>query len=169
MQGVWYYIWMYLQWLDKENKNFLYAKIGRWDMGHCSFLAVIVQLLSHVWFSVTPRTAAYQASPSLNTSQSLLRFMSVELVMLSNHLILCCPILLLLSIFHIRVFSKESAFCIRWQSTGASASASVLPMSIQGWFPLGLAGLISLQSPCRLLRVFSSTTIWKHQFFGTQP
>ena len=114
MQGVWYYIWMYLQWLDKENRNFLYAKIGRWDMGHCSFVAVIVQLLSHVWLSVTPRTAAYQASPSLTISQSLLRFMSVELVMLSNHLILCCPLLLLLSIFHIRVFSNELALHIRW-------------------------------------------------------
>ena len=114
MQGVWYYIWMYLQWLDKEDKNFLYAKIGRWDTGHYSFVAVIVQLLSHVWFSVTPRTAAYQASPSLTISQRLLRFMSIELVMLSNHLILCCPLLLLLSIFHIRVFSNELALHIRW-------------------------------------------------------
>ena len=66
------------------------------------------------------------------------------MVMLSNHLILCRPLLLLPSIFpSIRVFSSESALCIKCQSTGASASASVLPMNIQGWFPLGLTGLIS--------------------------
>ena len=54
------------------------------------------------------------------------------------------------------------------QNTGASVSASVLPMNIQGWFSLGLTGLISLLSKGPL-RVFSSTTVWKHQFFGTQP
>ena len=88
----------------------------------------------------------------------------------SNHLILCRPLFLLPSIFpRIRVFFNESALHIRFcWSTGASASASVLPMNIQGWFPLGLTGLISLLSK-RLSRVFSSTTTWKHQFFGTQP
>ena len=58
-------------------------------------------------------------------------------------------------------------FALGGQSTGASASASVLPMNIQGWFPLGLIGLISLQF--KGSRVFSSSTIWKHQFFSTQP
>ena len=87
-------------------------------------------------------------------------------VMPSNHLILCHP-LLLPSIFpSIRVFSNKSALCIRWpQSIGASAS--VLPMNIQGWFPLGLTGLISLPSKGHS-RVFSRTTAWKHRFFGTQ-
>ena len=66
----------------------------------------------------------------------------------------------------IRVFSSESALGVRWPSIGASASASVLPLSTQGWFPLGLTGLKSLQ-PKELSRVFSSTTIPKHQF-GTQ-
>ena len=95
--------------------------------------------------------------------------MSIESVMPSNHLILCCPLLLPPSIFlSIRVFSNESALRIRWQSTGASASASVLPINIWGWFPLGLTGLISWQSK-GLSRVFSSTTIRKHQFFGAQP
>ena len=56
----------------------------------------------------------------------------------------------------------------QWSSIGASASASVLPMNIQGWFPLGLTALISLLSK-GLLRLFFSTTIWKHQFFGPQP
>ena len=68
----------------------------------------------------------------------------------------------------IRVFSNELALRIRWQSIGASASTSVFPMNIQGWFPLGLSGLISLLFK-GLSRVFSSTTIQKHQFFDAQP
>ena len=80
--------------------------------------------------------------------QTLLKLMSNESVMPSNHLILCHPLLLLLpSIFpSIRVFSNESVLHIRWKNIGASASASVLPMNIQDWFPLGLTG----GSPCSL-------------------
>ena len=75
-----------------------------------------------------------------------LKLMSIELVMPSNYLILCRP-LLLPSIFpSIRVFSNESVLCIKWLSIGVSASASVLPMNIQDWFPLGWTGWISLQS-----------------------
>ena len=122
--------------------------------------------------SVLPHgTVAYQPppSPSSTVSLSLLKFMSIESVMLSNHLFLCRPLLLLPSIFPgIRVFSSESLFASGDQSIGASASASVLPMNIQGWFPLGLTCLISLQSQ-RLSRVFSSTIVQRHQFFGTQP
>ena len=74
-----------------------------------------VQLLSHVWLFVTPWTVACQASLSITNSQSLLRLMSIESVMPSNHLILCCPFLLLPSVFpSIRVFSNESALRIRW-------------------------------------------------------
>ena len=69
---------------------------------------------------------------------------------------------------HQGVFFNESVFTSGGQSIGASASASVLPMNIQGWFLLGLTGLISLQSK-GLSRVFSSTTVWKHQFLGAQP
>ena len=65
-------------------------------------------------------------------------------------------------------FSMSQLFALGGQSIGASVSASVLPMNIQGWFPLGLTGLISLLSR-GLLRVFSSTAIWKHQFFSAQP
>ena len=73
--------------------------------------------------------------------------MSIESVMPFNHLILCCPLLLLPSIFpSIRVFSNELALHIKWEKIRAPASASVFPMNIQGWFPLGSAGLISLQS-----------------------
>ena len=86
-----------------------------------------------------------------------------------NHLILCWPCLLLPSIFvSIRIFSNESALCIRWQSIRASALAAALPMNIQNWFPLELTGFISLLSK-RLSRVFSNTTIQKNQFFGAQP
>ena len=95
--------------------------------------------------------------------------MSIESVMPSNHPILCCPLLLLPSVFaSIRVFSKSQLFASGGQSIGTSASASVLPMNIQGWYPLGLTGLISLLSK-GLSGVFSSTTVQKHQFFDTQP
>ena len=106
--------------------------------------------------SATPWTAPHQASLSFTISQSLLKFMS----MISNSLILYCPLLLLPSVFpSIRVFSNESALLFGGQSIGASTSASsVLPMDIQGWFPLRLTGLISLLSK-ELSRVFSSTTI----------
>ena len=86
----------------------------------------------------------------------------------SNLLILQHPLLFLPSIFpSIRVFSNESVLCSGGQSTGVSASASVFPMNIQDWFPLGLNGLISLKSK-GLSRVFSNTTIQKHQFFSAQ-
>ena len=94
--------------------------------------------------------------------------MSIESVMPYNHLAFCWP-LLLPSIFpSIRVFSSESVLPIRWQSTGASALASVLPMNVQSLFPLEMTGLISLQSK-GLSRVFSSTPVRKHQFFCAQP
>ena len=127
-----------------------------------------IQLPSHVRLHVTPWTAAHQASLSFTISLSLLKPMSTESVMPSNHLILYLP-LLLPSIFPgIRVFSGELALHIWWLRIGASASLSVLAMTIQGWYPLGLTGLISLL-PKELSRVFSSITVRKHQFFGTQP
>ena len=125
-----------------------------------------VQLLSCVWLFVTPWTAARQASLSITNSRNLLKLMSIKLVMPSNHLIFCHPLLLPSSIFpSIRVFSNESLLYIRWPkywSIGVSASASVLPMNIQDWFPLGWTGWISLQSK-GLSRVFSNTTVQKHQ------
>ena len=75
----------------------------------------VVQSLNCVWFLATPCTAAHQVFLSFPISQSLLKFMSIELVMLSNHLILCFPLLLLPSTFpSIRIFSKESTLCVRW-------------------------------------------------------
>ena len=109
-------------------------------------------------------------SPVLHYLLEVVQTQSVttESMMLFNHLIHCHPLLLLPSIFpSIRVFSSELALCISWPKY-SSASASVLPMNIQGWFPLGLIGLISLLSK-GLSRVFSSITIRKHQFCGVQP
>ena len=84
-----------------------------------------------------------------------------------HHLLFCCPLFFLPSSFpSTSVFSNELALWMRWPNIGALAS--VLPMNIQGWFPLGLTGLISLQSK-GFSRVFSRPTIWNHQFFSAQP
>ena len=80
-----------------------------------AFVVVVVQLLCHVWLFATPWTAACQASQSFTISWSLLKLMSIESVMPSNHLVLCCPLLLLPAVLPtIRVFSNESVLCIRW-------------------------------------------------------
>ena len=103
-----------------------------------------VQSLSRVQLFATPWTAGCQDSLSITNSRSLLNLMSIELVMPSSHLILCCPLLLLPSIFlSIRIFSNESVLWIRWPNIGVSASTSALPMTIQDWFPLGWTGWIS--------------------------
>ena len=125
------------------------AKVVTWPSDNCpscpeSNLSCVVASLSRVWLFVIPWTEAHQTSLSLSISQSFLKFMSTDSVMPSNHLILCRPLLLLPSIFpSIRVFSNESASTSGGQSIGASASASDLPMNIQGWFPLGWTGWIS--------------------------
>ena len=127
-----------------------------------------VQSLSHVWLFATPWTAACQASLSITNSRSLPKPMSTESVMPSSHLILCRPLLLLLSIFsNIRVVSNESPLRIR-RPKYWSFSFNIIPSNKhQGWFPLGWTGWISLQS-MGLSRVFSNTTVQKHQFFGAQ-
>ena len=115
----------------------------------------VVQSLSSVRPFATPWTAACQAFLSFTDSWSLLKLMSIESVMPSNHLILCCPLLLLPSIFpSIRAMSQF--FASGGQSIGASASASVFLMNSEDWFPLGLTDLIFLQSK-GLSRVFSNT------------
>ena len=113
--------------------------------------------------SATPWTAACQASLSFTVSLSLLKLMSIESVMPSNHLILCCSFSSCL-----QSFPASGSFPISWffasdgQSIGGSASA--LSMNIQGWFLLGLTALISLLSK-GFSRIFSNTTVWRHQFF----
>ena len=127
---------------------------------------VVVQFLSHVWLFVTPWTAAHQASLSFATSWSLLKLISIESMMPHNHLILCCPLSSCLQSFPASgSFLKSRFFASGGQSIGASASASVLPMNTQDWFPLALIGLISLQSK-GFSRVFFNTTVQKHRLFG---
>ena len=128
-----------------------------------------VQSLSRVQLFATPWTAAGQASLFITKSWSLLKLMSMELVMPSNHLILCHPLLLLPSIFpSIRVFSNESALRIRWPKYW-SFSFSINPSNeYSGLISFRFDSWISLQSK-GLLRVFSSTSIQRHQFFSTQP
>ena len=120
----------------------------------------------------TPWTAACQVSLSITNVRSLLKLMSMELVMPSNDLILCCPLLLLLS--ESGSFPMSQFFTSGGQSIEASASASVFPMNIQDWFPLRLTGLISLQSK-GLWRVFffehhssKASILWCSAFFIVQ-
>ena len=106
--------------------------------------------------------------PTLHYTQNLLKLMSIESVMPSNHLILCCLLLLPPSIFpSIRILLMSLLIASGGQSTGvsASASASVLAMNIQDWFPLGWTGWISPKSK-GLSRVPSNTTVQKHLFFS---
>ena len=127
-----------------------------------------VQSLSCVQLFETPWTSAHQASLSITNSWSSPKLMSTESVMPSNHLILCCPLLLLPSIPP-RItgsFQMSQLFPSGGQSIGVSALASVLPKNTQNWSPLGWTGWISLQSK-GLSRVFSNTTVQKHQFSST--
>ena len=133
------------------------------------FVVIVVQSLSCVRLFAAPQTVALQASLSSTISWSLLRFMSIESVMPSNHLMLCRPLS-----SGLQSFPASGSFPVSWlfvsgcQSIGPSDSASILLMNIQGWLPVVFTGLISLQSK-GLSRVFSSTSIQKRQFFGAQP
>ena len=127
-----------------------------------------VQSLRHVQLFATLWTAACQASLSITNSQSLLKLMSIEPVMPSKHLILCLPLLLLPSIFpSIRVFANESVLCIMWPkywgfsfSTSPSNEHPGLISFRMDWLDfLAVKGLS---------RVFSNTTVQKHQFFSAQ-
>ena len=133
-----------------------------------NYVVVVVQSLNRVQLFVTPWTAARQASLSFTISWSLLKLTSIKSVILSNHLILCFSLLLL----PFQSFPASGSFSVSqlFESGGQSvgASASVLPVNIQGWFSSRLTGLISLLSRW-LSRVFSSITVQKHQFFSAQP
>ena len=127
-----------------------------------------VQLLSRVQLSATPWTAACQASLSITNSKSLLKLTSIELVMPSHHLILCCRLLLLPSIVpSIRVFSNKSVLCIRWPKYW-SFSFSISPSNEYSGlisFRIDWLDLLAFQGS---LKSFSNTTVQKHQFFGAQ-
>ena len=138
----------------------------------CLFWSSLVQFsCSVVSDSVTPLTAAHQASLSITNSRGLLKLMSIELVMPSNHLILCRPLLLHIQSFPASgSFQMSQFFASGGQSIGVSASASVLPMNIQDQFPLGWTGWISLLSKKSLLQCHSSkaSILWCSAFFIVQ-
>ena len=120
-----------------------------------------------------PMACSTSTSLSFTISRSLFKLMSTESVIPLSHLIPFGPFSLLPSIFpSIRVFSSESILCISGQSIGASASASVLPMNIQGWFPLGLIDFISLQSKEHstpiLQHTYKASILWHSDFFIVQ-
>ena len=128
-----------------------------------------VQLLGRVWHFVTPCTAAHQDSLFITNSQSLLKLMSIESVVPSSHLILCRHLLLLTSIFpSIRVFSTESALCIRWPKY-CSFSFNIRPANEHpGLISFRMDWLDLLAESLGLSRVFFNTTVQKHQFFCAQ-
>ena len=142
--------------------------------GALIFICVLIMFLSSVqplicvWLFATPWTTACKASLSITNSRGLPKLMSIESVMPSNHFILCHPLFLSQSVFpSIRVFSNKSALHIRWPKYW-SFSFNISPSSEhQDWSPLGWTGWISLQSK-GLSRVFSNTTVQKHQFLGVQ-
>ena len=126
-----------------------------------------IHLLSHVQLFVTPGIKSHQASMSITNTWSLFKITVIDLVMPSNHLILCVPFSSRLQSFPASgSIPVSQLFASGGQSIGVSASASVLPMNIQDWFPLGWTGWNSLQFK-GLSRVFSNTTVQKHQFYGS--
>ena len=150
-----------------------------WDLGHlgmrlpwshlCHFPKISsVQSFSHVWLFATPWTAACQASLSLTNFQRLFKLMSIKLVMPSNYLILCHPLLLPSSFRSIKVFFNDSVFCIRWPKYWRLSFSISLSNVYSGLISFRSDSLVSLQSK-GLWRVFSNTTVWTHQFFIAEP
>ena len=155
--------WILVYWLTCLWTYMFLVLFFRW-LGYYLYLL----LFSCVQLFAAPWTAAFQFFLSFTISWSSLKLMSIELVMPSNHLILCCPLLLPLQSFPAwGSFLMSQFFALGGQSFGVSASTSVLPMNTQDWSPLRWTGWISLQSK-GLSRVFSNTTVQKHQFFGAQ-
>ena len=131
-----------------------------------------VQLLSRIWLFVTPWTAAHQVSLSITNSWSLLKLMSTESVMPTNHLILCHPLLLLPSIFpNIRVFSNESVLCIRWPKYW-SFSFNISPSNEYSgliYFRIDWFDLLAVQGTLKsvLQHRSSKSSILRHSAFFT--
>ena len=141
---------------------------GEWVVRQGLSDFVVVQSFSHAQLFLTPWTAVRQASLSFTIFWNLLKLVSFESVIPPTILSSVVPFSFCLQSFPASgSFLMSCLFVSGGQTIWASLSASVLPMKIQDWFPLGLTGLISLQSK-GLSRVFSNTTVQKHQFFGTQ-
>ena len=152
-------VWDIPEWKDKIQK--------RWKEMHVCFFQVCCFAVVQLLIFTTPWTAACQAPLSSSISWSLLKFMSIELVMLTISSSAALFFFCLPSFPASGSFPVSRLFLSGGQSIRASPSASVLLMNLHGWSPLGWAGLISLQSR-GLSRVFCSTAVWRHQFFGTQ-
>ena len=147
--------------------SYIHIKVQK---SHVCFYRILssVQSLSHVWLFATSWSEALQASLSSTNTQSLPKLMSIELVMPSNHLILCNPLLHLPTIFpSIRVFSNESALCIRWPKYWSFSFNISSSNEHPGLISLGQTGLISMQSK-GFSRIFFNTTVQKHQFCCAQ-
>ena len=155
---------------NKKKKLYLYivtdVRINYWGDHFTIYQFSLVQSLSHVQLFVTSWTAACQTSLSITNSQSLFKLMSTKSVMPSNHLILCFPLLLLPSVFpRIRVFSNESVLHNKWRKCW-SFSFTISPSNEYSRlisFRMDWLDLLAVQS-----RVFSNTTVQKHQFFSPQ-
>ena len=160
-------------------KKLTFKNINQWEIISVNTGINLVRSLSRVRLFATPWTAARQASLSLINSQSLHKLMSIESVMPSNLSSQPLKLSSTISSYIIRFssclqaspesrsFPMSQFFSSGGQNIGVSASASVLSVNIQDWFPLGWTGWISLQSK-GLSRVFSNTTVQKYQFFGAQ-
>ena len=126
----------------------------------------ILLLFSH-WVMSDSLDPMYYSTPSLTVPHHLLEFTQLRVHWIDDDVSAAL-------FFCLQSFPASGSFPMSWlftsggQSIGASTSASVLPVNIQGWFPLGLTCLISLQLK-ELSRAFSNTVVWKHQFFGAQP
>ena len=149
-----------------EGNPFVYVFSNIWNLhgARCKEV-VVVQLLSLAWLC-NPMDCSMTVSLSSTNCQSLLRCMTIESVMLSNHPILFCPFLRLLSIFpSIRVFSNETFLHIRWPKCWSFSFSNSLSNECSGLIFFRIYGFESLQSK-GLLRVFSCIIIWKHRLFG---
>ena len=153
---------------DDNNRNVIHVRRCEFFQWFSSVQFSSVQSLSRVWLFATPWITARQASLSITISQSSLRLTSIDSVMPSSHLILGRPLLLLPPISPASgSFPMSQLFAWGGQRTGASALASFVPKKSQGWSSSEWTGWISLKSKGPS-RVFSNTTVQKHQFFGAQ-
>ena len=183
----WSYSFLILQWLNSLHSLFYvlywpccsahihkrkFYFLGSFPLKEWTLYVQFIQLLSHVQLFAIPRTASCQASLSITNYHSLLKLMSIKLMTIESVMPPISSSVVpfsscLQSFLASGSFPRSQLFASGGQSIRVSALASVLPMNIQDWFPLVLTGLISLQSK-GLSRVFSNTTVQKHQFLSTQ-
>ena len=148
-------------WLVRQNSSIISRKSAKkiWEKSGPKLVAVVVELPSHVQLFATPWPPCPSPSPEVRPNSCQLHQWCHPATSSSDALFSSCPQSFLIS----GIFPMCHLFALDDQNTGASASTSVFPRSIQSWFPLRLTGLISLLSN-RLPEVFPSTTVWSYQF-----